>query len=188
VKTIRITTVLGLPLPDVIAGLVVAIAFLMGLAVAYRRGFHAALPLRCDDLDFLSVGVDLEGTRWKRTETQEAELPQSLELQQAGSRLAGTGSDPTGTVWQMEGVIHGSHVECLTRRVRGGDVQPEVWMLHVDAKLQEISGYRIGWDPGGARMALRELNWVRDDEAVQPSAEPEATEHAAALVVASEPT
>lgn len=157
-----VTTVRNL-WPDVLAGLLVAIAFLIGVVIAYRRGFRAALPLQVETFDFLAAQLQLDGSRWRiAVHAEDADqFPAEVELQQAGSRLTGQGARPDGTRVQLEGVIHRRRVECLVCRSREETTAPEVWMLDADAADQLLTGYWIGWHRAGFQLLVRELKLHR---------------------------
>lgn len=156
--------------PDVVAGFLVALAFLAGIAIAYRRGFQAALPFRTAELNFLSHGLALNDTRWKLPtdsprEPVERGLPRLLAWRQAGSRITGRGEQTDGSVWQMEGVVDGARVLCLANAMRGAASHPSIWLLHADDRQSTLDGYRIEWNGSEPSLSVRELSFSRQSAA-----------------------
>lgn len=152
--------------PDVVAGLIVSIAFLAGIAIAYRRGFQAALPFRVAELNFLSTGLGLDDTRWmvpaeSPHEVAPLQLPRMLTWQQAGSRITGRGEQTDGSVWQMEGVVDGTRVLCLANALRGAAAHPSIWLLRADDLQTMLAGYRIEWNETEPTLSVREISLSR---------------------------
>ena len=151
--------------PDVVAGILVAIGFLAGLVIAWRRGFRAALPLRNDAFDFEPVRMQLAGSVWKpeppvETTPLPERLPPSIRWEQGGSRLTGSSPQADGTNWRLEGVVHGFKLICLVRTTSGAQSHPEVWMLRGTPAGDRLCGYRIVWDETGTQLGLRELTLI----------------------------
>jgi hypothetical protein len=154
-------------LPDLIAGVVVAAAFLIGLWIAYHRGFRAALPVRSGEFDFLATDLSLHDSRWRlemenaAQPAERAESPPTLHLEQARSRLLGAGRRADGTAWQLEGIVHQRQAICLMQGQEADQPGPGLLMLRADAEGQTLTGYRIAWDGPGAMLSLREISLMR---------------------------
>lgn len=162
-------------LPDILAGIVVAAAFLAGLWVAYRQGFRAALPVRSREFDFLEAGLALHDSRWllegeatDRPNPGASVLP-VLHLQQAGSRVTGTGRRADGTAWQVEGIVQGRQINCLTLGWEAGQPEPGMLMLRAAPDGRSFKGYRIAWDRQGALLSLREVSLARTAATSEPA-------------------
>lgn len=161
-------------LPDVIAGIIVAGTFLTGLWIAYRRGFRAALPVHSGALDFLATDLSLHDSRWRLDLESAASLSvttpssQTLHLQQAGSRIVGTGRRADGIPWQLEGIVSHRQVTCMTHGLESDTPGPGLLMLRADADGKTLTGYRIAWDRQGSLLSLRELTLVREAPIADP--------------------
>jgi hypothetical protein len=165
-------------IPDILAGLLVAAAFLVGIGIAYRRGFRAALTVRSAEFDFLTTSLALDGARWMLLkeppgdQTDQVSLPEILDWRQAGSRVTFRGATEDGTVWQGEGIVEDLRVMCLARAVRGENSRPSIWMLRAEAAADKLTGYCIGWDRAGSMLSLREFSWERQTEMPFPAPSP----------------
>ncbi len=163
-------------LPDVVAGIVVAAAFLAGLWIAYRQGFRAALPVRSREFDFLEADLALHDSHW-RLEEKSTERPSPvasvlpvLHLQQAGSRVTGTGRRADGTAWQVEGIVQGRQILCLTLGWESGQPEPGMLMVRAAPDGKSLTGYRITWDRQGALLSLREVSLAQIAAPSEPAA------------------
>lgn len=151
--------------PDIVAGVIVAAAFLIGLRIAYRRGFRSALSIHAGELDFLPSQLSLDGSEWVLQLNEHDDLsqivgPTVLRLTQSGSRILGEGSRENGAAWQLEGILHGRELLCFIAETPPAGA-PNVLILRADAHGKRLSGYRLDWQETGALLSLREIAFAR---------------------------
>lgn len=162
-------------LPDIVAGVLVAVGFIVGLVLAYRRGFRDAQNLRSDAFDFLPTRLGLDGTRWRPVFNEAADTsiqPGILAFRQVGSRFTANGRDEDGVAWNLEGVVHGQRLWCMIRGHRGERTQTSAWVL-VAEQRGLLTGYSIRWERGrGAPFVMRELRLEQVLDANVPAEAP----------------
>lgn len=156
-----------LPWPDVVAGIIVAVVFLTGMGIAYRRGFRAALPVGHERFDDLTTSLSLDNTNWEldiKLSDATSDLDRlriTMRLEQAGSRLIGTGRDTSDREWQLEGICSQRHVLCFLRGSRKQPAGPGIFMLRSNDAGRTLAGYHIAWNADGKSLGLEEITFRR---------------------------
>lgn len=154
-------------IPDIVAGLAVAVTIVIAVWIAYRRGFHAALPIHLSELDFLTTSLALDGTRWTLVKEPSADqlnplqLPDVFDWQQVGSRVTGQSGGKGDSIWEVEGIAEGRMLTCVARQPSHTNHRTSVWMLRCNPSGDKLTGYCLCWDAEGSRLSVREFSLVR---------------------------